>query len=414
MRFSLATASCVAVAALLAGCSTTSQGTSSTPPSSAQSAESIQPLSQPIVNPDFVKGLGHLAPMKLLRLQAEGKLPGSMPRTMLERQLKQLQHQPRIQLNVRPDLTGVKIWTSMTYDNYLLGTGKSGNTVKAAIYTTPNGCEDPIGVKVDHTQNLWVGCQYDPSTGLGSVQEFSSNGTSEAAYNEGCPLSGSKYCSSTSAYGFDVAANSNNVFASLTSFSFDECTPSCAYVSGGGFEWWPAGSPSSTPTLIALPNGGLVYDVYYMDLDSSGNIWFDYYGCSTSCGYGLAEIQNPTSPSWSLVPIEPPGTYQFAGGVYVSNSGTVLNVIDQYARLVYQYSLPLSPSGSPFNTLGPTAFGFGDPVSGGFNATDSKMVIGDSSDWLDIGKLATNSWSVQKAVLFVSNLQGAAYTPSDK
>ena len=73
MRYSLGIIGCVVIAAFLAGCSSTSQGVPSLP-GGAPSAPSNQGLGQPLGSRD------------LLRLQAEGKLPGPMPRAVLQRQ----------------------------------------------------------------------------------------------------------------------------------------------------------------------------------------------------------------------------------------------------------------------------------------------------------------------------------------
>jgi hypothetical protein len=158
--------------------------------------------------------------------------------------------------------------------------------------------------------------------------------------------------------------------------------------------------------------------VGYADADGSGDLWFTFsgYDSKQNYGFGLGEITNPTTNP-ALTVVEPIGTYQFFGGVYVSNAGKTLNVIDQNARTISQYHLPLSTGGKPFNVLGPTytnAFGLGDPVSGGFNRTDSKVAIGDAFGWLDLGKISTNHWQGISNPNFYSGLGGAAYTPSDK
>lgn len=348
-------------------------------------------------------------PVALLKMQAEGKLAGPVLPRILRAQYRELNNKPVLHFPVKKD-GGVGIWTSLTNYNALLGTNKGGGKVKAAINTYNNGspgCEDPIGVKVDHNGNIWAGCEYS-SSGQNSAQEWNASGTPVATYSVNCPEGGSKYCAYDYSYGFDAAASSSYVFAAQTFFEYDECTPSCAYVYGGGFQYWPAGSPTSTPTEIALPYGP-VYDVYYMDLDSSGNIWFDYYGCPTSgCGYGLAEVTNPTS-SPSMVSIVAPGKIGYAGGVYVAANGDI-SVIDQNTHEVYVYN----SSGSLLNTLGPTAFGIGDPVTGDYGSGDTKMAIGDADDWLDLGTVSSNKWKVGKPALAVSSLEGAAITPSDK
>ena len=102
--------------------------------------------------------------------------------------------------------------------------------------------------------------------------------------------------------------------------------------------------------------------------------------------------------------------------MYVSAAGTVLNVTDQLARTIAQYALPVSPSGTPVDTLGPTRqnlFGCGDPVSGGFNQTDKMQADGDPCGWVDIGKVSANNWRAAGGINY-GGIEGAAYTPSDK
>lgn len=358
---------------------------------------------------------GKITPMQLLKLQAEGKLAGPVPVKELKRQLAQLEKHPKIQLNFRRPKGGksVAMWSSLTDYDALLGSNKGNTKTLAAINTyTTAGCEDPIGLKVDGSKNIWAGCEYNSSTGESSATEWNSSGTEVDAYDATCPIAASKgSCDYDYGYGFDSAANSSDVFVAMTFYEYDECTPSCAYVYGGGFEYWPAGDPTATPVLVpASAYGAPVYDVYYMDLDSSGNIWFDYYGCTTAaCGYGLGEVTNPTT-SPSFVSVEPPGTYEYAGGVYASNGGSTINVIDQDTHMVYQYNT----SGTKTGELGPTAFGIGDPVTGGFGPGDKNMAIGDADGWVNIGTVSSNKWTVGKAPLDVSAVEGAAYTPSDK
>ncbi len=404
MRLALATAACAVMGALLAGCSISSQG-SSGPLVSAGTAQTGDVFPRAI--PD--SGLA------LLRMQAEGKLPGPVPIRILRAQLKQLETQPRPHFNLRPDAGGVQIWSAMTDADYVLGSSASGKKINASIDTETQATPGyyPTGLKVDHARNLWVANEvgsFGSSFG-GVVQEYT-NGTFANAYSVQCPSSaGCKYMYSAS---FDVAVNSKNVFAALEYMDYEVCNPSCVAYDVSGFEYWPNGSPSSKPTLIALNYRSPVVALGWADVDSSGNLWFTdsgYYDGS-HYGYGLVEITNPTTnPTFTQV--EPPGTYSFWGGVYVSGRGKTLNVIDEGARKVYQYALPLSPSGTPFNTLTPCQSGC-DPTSGGFNKGDKKMVIGDANDWLDIGTVATNHWKQAKSPQMNSSLSGAAYTPSDK
>jgi hypothetical protein len=281
------------------------------------------------------------------------------------------------------------------------------------------GCSEPYGVKVDHTQNIWVGC-YEGSNSTPTAQEYSSTGTQTASYNASCPTNWQSSADSTcDSYfygydGYDSAADSSHVFVDGYFYGYDCSTgPSCTYTYGSGVEYWPAGSPTSTPTLILLTYGSPVYNLYYMDEDTSGNLWVGFYGCVTAgCGYGLGEITSPTtSPTFTV--IENPGTYLANGGVYVSNGGNTLNVLDPDTHLIYQYTMPLSQGGSPANKLGPNA-PFGFPEGIGFNTGDKNVVLGDEYSWLNMGTVSSNKWKQTKPVLVISDLFGSAYTPSDK
>ena len=360
---------------------------------------------------------GGLTPRQLLRLELEGKLPAPIPRKALRYQLEHLgKNRPR--LAFRRAAT-IGLWASDTNYSYILGQSRRGRLTVTAIDTSSNGCNYPIALKVDRSQNLWAGCEFNAAFTESVVQEYGSDGTLKSQYTPGCPNPVSQ-CASFSSLGYDSALDANgDVFASLNLYSIEICNPSCASSLSAGFEWWPAGNPSATPTLISLgANCAPVCGVGYADVDSAGNLWFSFsgYNSSGTYGFGLGEVTNPTTnPVFSIV--EPIGTYQFFGGVYASNGGTTLNVIDQTARTISQYGLPLAPNGAPSRVLGPTyvnAFGLGDPVSGAFSQADKKMAIGDAYSWIDIGKVEPNKWRGVGSPNFYSGLNGAAYTPSDK
>jgi hypothetical protein len=355
-----------------------------------------------------------ITPLELLKLQAAGKLPGNMPREMLQRQLKQIESTTRPRLQFHRN-AAVGIWVSNENYSYLLGQNKTGKKNLTAINTEENGCYYPITVQVDGSNNLWNSCEYNGDFDGTAVQEYGSAGSLENTYNGGCPGNESG-CDYWYAYGFSAGQNSNYVVSSQTFTEIETCNPSCTFTYGAGFEWWPKGSPSASPTFINVGEDcDPVCDVYYADVDNNNNIYFTYYGYSGSeYGYGLAEITNAFSPSWSMVSLLPPGSLEFAGGVYVGKNGTVLNVTDQEARTTTQYALPWT--GSSIDTLGPTAenaFDCGDPVSGAFNSTDAKAVFGDACGWIDLGTVATNKWKPLAGVNF-SGAEGAAYTPSDR
>ena len=267
--------------------------------------------------------------------------------------------------------------------------------VVTSVNVESNGCYYPITVKVDHAGNVWTACEYDAAFTGGSVQEYTSAGVQASAYDESAPQCSTKATCTFSGYGFDEANDATNVFDTLATFSLSVCLKKCTVTSGSGFEYWAAGSPSATPTLIALPYGTPVKEVYYMDLDPAGNIWFDYYGCvSATCGYGLAKLRSRRprrGPSFRFCRRERSDFRR----LYVSGGGTTLNVTDELARTIAQYALPVSPSGTPADTLGPTPpnlFGCGDPVSGAFNKTDTLQTDGDPCGWVDIGKVSANKW----------------------
>jgi hypothetical protein len=347
---------------------------------------------------------------ELLRKQESGALPAPMPHAAMKSLLAELRAHPRLHPSVgdaKGQAKAVGLWLSDTYYDYLIG--MKGRTALTAISTSASGCNYPLGLKVDDAQNLWVACEYNAAFTYGAVQEYAA-GTLVNTYNEGCVPSGCTFYG----YAFDTGTDAKgHVFA--TNPFVQICTPSCTQ--SGAILWWNVSSPSSTPTPILIPQSPSNFvEPYYMDVDTSGNVWFDYFGevCNTSCvqGYGLGEIQTPTTTP-TFVSVLPPGTFEYGGGVYVSNGGTVLNVIDQNTRLVNQYSLPLLAS---LGSLGPTKqnlLGMGDPVAGGFNGGDTQLAIADSANWLDVGKVSSNSFKQLTNVNIVEP-QGAAYVPSDK
>jgi hypothetical protein len=407
-------AACVSVivAALLVGCSG-SQGTRALP---VGALGPTQAMSRNSALAGLLKEA--MTPSKLLELQLEGKLPAPIPPKALRYELQQQGHaRPQLAFHAAAQ---VALWASNTNFNYLLGQSKSGNKTVTAIDASANSCYSPIALKVDHAQNLWVGCELrSPSATGGVLQEYGNDGVLKTQYVPGCPNPISE-CQSFDGYGYDSGIDpSGNVFASLNLYSIETCNPSCVSSLGAGFEWWPAGNPSAAPTLISLgANCAPVCGVGFMDVDGSGNLWFTIsgYDSNNNFGFGLGEVRHPTSnPKFTIV--EPLGTYGFFGGVSVSSGGKTLNVIDQASRTISQYHLPLSPSGASFNVLGPTpttVFGVGDPVSGGFNQAETDMAIGDTGGWLDVGKLPSDKWSSRSNANFYSGLEGAAYTPSDK
>ncbi|HEX4013355.1 MAG TPA: hypothetical protein VHX17_05610 [Candidatus Cybelea sp.] len=355
-----------------------------------------------------------LAP--LVEMQLEGTREAPIPPAALRYQIRQPERRRPLSLTA-----GAKIglWAADTNFNYLLGQDATGRKTVTAIDLSQNSCYDPVALKVDSARDVWVACELTSlSATSGALQEFSNAGALQKQYLPVCPAH-VKDCQSFSGYGFDSGLDAQgNVFESLNLYAIEICNPSCNTNLSAGFEWWPKGDPSIVPQLISTgDNCAPICGVGYMDVDASGNLWFNFSGyAGTAYGFGLGEITNPTKKP-KLTIVEPIGTYGFFGGVYVSGKGKTLNVIDQASRTIAQYHLPLSASGKPFHTLGPTrqnAFGIGDPISGAFNKNDSKMAIGDTGGWLDIGKVSNNGWSDVASPNFYSGIDGAAYTPSDK
>jgi hypothetical protein len=353
----------------------------------------------------------------LLEMQLEGTREAPVPPAVLRLQL-QYPQRSRAPLPSHAR-TKIGLWASDTNFNYLLGQDSSGRKTVTAIDLSQNSCYDPLALKVDRARDVWVACELTSLSGTnGAVQEFSGAGTFQKQYLPACPTDVSD-CQSFSGYGFDSGLDARgNLFASLNLYSMETCNPSCSNNLSAGFEWWPKANPSATPTLISTgTNCSPICGVGYMDVDASGNLWFTFSGYAGSVyGFGLGEVTNPTTKP-RLAVVEPVGTYGFFGGVYASGGGKTLNVIDQKALTIAQYHLPLSPSGKPFNVLGPTrqnAFGIGDRFWGGYKKHDSRIAIGDTGGWLDIGRVPANAWSDVANPNFYSGIDGAAYTPSDK
>src|ERR1700683_4808537 len=93
MRFSLATATCAGViAAFLAGCSSSQQASQSLP-------LGVTPQSGHTVGMPLVFKGHKVGPVQLLKLQADGKLPGPEPIKALKYDLK------RFESGIRPNFT---------------------------------------------------------------------------------------------------------------------------------------------------------------------------------------------------------------------------------------------------------------------------------------------------------------------
>lgn len=361
--------------------------------------------------------------MKLLELQAAGKLPGFAPRKVMERMLRYYQNHPHQQFGVHRNTPGISVWATNPEYSYLIGMNKSTKKVVTYDATNNYGGSDPITVRVDHNRNAWVANENNSSSNGGVVQEYNSSGSYQNSYSFSsyCPYSNA-YCYG---YGLDSAENSSNVFAGNPYWYYDHCTTyTCSSDTGSGIYKFTAGDPSGGSTFYLFSDRNDAYncnsysnydyacdEVYYMDVDGAGNVWFDFY--NQFYGAGLAELTQ--YGSYNIV--FQAGKYGFPGNVYVSSAGTVLNVTDQETRTTYQYRLPVTASSTPFASFGPTATnvqGLGDPIGGGMNATDTQMMFGDAEGWLDRCTISANKCNALANINFPGGSSGAAYTPSDK
>ncbi len=241
MHLSKASAGLALLVALLAGCSTSSQGTSSLPNSSS-------------VSPSFTQasadlGNGRIDAMKLLELQAQGKLAGSVPRAESQRMLKYLSAHPRPQIKVDHHGGPVAVWTTNTEFSYLLGLNKKYAAVKA-IDTEDSGCYSPITVKVDAARNAWVAGESNSSLNGGLELEYPAGNGAPVTYSwvagssTGCPPSQTCFVSQ-----FDGGTDTQgNVFAEISSQFY--CTTSGCPNAPAGFVFWKAGDPPSTAQYI--------------------------------------------------------------------------------------------------------------------------------------------------------------------
>ncbi len=305
----------------------------------------------------------------------------------------------------------VRLWATVPNIGYVFGQDASGKNTLSAINAQGNNCYLPLGIKVDNAENLWIACYwYDTGHGTaGAVQEYTPGSKTPAATYVELLTCGS--CT-FEAFTWDVVADTQGHVFAINQYS-TLCNPSCnpyAYP----VVWWNVKSPSSPPTGIADTN---LQNAYYADVDTSGNLYVSGYGCiGSTCGDLVDEIGKPTTSPTITNLIAPSASTDFAG-VAVSHGGKVLNVVDPGARTISQYALPWVTNELPFNVLGPTLlnyFGQGEPNDGSFDRSDKHLAIGDLDDWIDVGKVSKNRWSVLTNFNLNQPVYGAAYVPSDK
>lgn len=324
----------------------------------------------------------------------------------------------------------VSLWVSSPSVNQILGVSRDGKKTVSVIDTAANSCFAPTGLKSGPKQTLWVACNYDqpiPSCGpsgvacAGEIQAYAAGSSSPAkTYSDYVSIERSKEHNIwTMATPNDVAFDAEgDVFAAnatTTHCQEDHGIVLCGSGSGGSYTWWN-GRDSNATAHIKIPKvSGEYLNFYYLDVDASGkNLYIDgsQYGFAL---FQVYDVANPTAASWTVNAITP-STSDTLGGVYVSNAGTVLNIVDESARTISQYALPWVTSETPFNILGPTLqeMGKGQPVSGGFDRSDRHFALGDADGWIDFGDVAANKWSVAGKKRLASGALGAAYVLSDK
>jgi len=320
----------------------------------------------------------------------------------------------------------VALWVASQSQSYIYGQDERGKRTVMALDVGANGCMGPQGIKVDHQRRLWVACS-DGQYGPGTVQVYkpgrnSPSKTYTAAGRCGtmmkirfakpphCRECGCSWEAALDDVAFD---GEGNVFAAETF----ECTHDGGINCGANFDvlWWNSRS-SKAGSIYSTASA----ESFFLDIDVAGNL---YVGAASRCTYSqyvctedsIDEITGPTSISPVVTTIIPAGSDEL-GGVYVSNGGGVLNVVDETARTASQYRLPWVTSEMPFNVLGPTLtrMGEGRPISGGFDADDDHLALGDADGWADIGNVARNNWSAVTNKNLKYGNGGAAYVPSDK
>ncbi len=291
-----------------------------------------------------------------------------------------------------------------------------------------NGCVNPTGIKVDHKRDLLVACAAGYPQ-AGSIQRYvPGSGVPSAIYDDSYSYSGDRsqmhppktYGGNSyfAGYPTGVAFDSHgHLFAANA--SSEGCSdsamvrPNLMECFDGPIVWWNARSPKKVHLSFSTQAETAAYD---LDVDKAGNVFFDggYY-CQYSCEPAVFELSDPTSSSYVLTELTQP-TADRLGGVYISNDGSVLNVVDETARTVSQYRLPWVASETPFNVLGPTLtrMGKGEPTSGGFDKGDKHLALGDADGWVDLGTVAENHWSSVTNKNLKNGDYGAAYVPSDK
>lgn len=423
MRLSLATAACVVSVAMLAGCSNPGMGTSSVP-----SGSSVAPMAQRhehVPTPRLFKP-AELSKGHFLSMIAHGQLPSRMTHDAFMKGYQHLLKHPKFHPQVSRDGGTFGLANNLFDYSYMLGL--TANAKKAVWATSTeagssNYCLYPQTAKVDASGNVWTACEYANGTEGAALQEYNSSGTLENQYTSTCPsnFNCSDYWFS---YFFDAAVNTGQQCGVTYEYEA-EWNSYSDYLFGSGLICFS--SPSSSTVVPAWQESNLseynigtecapICEAWEGDADGRGDVYFTYYGESTSCFGGGLALYNSSNSTVSV--LTNPCLLEFPGGVWIGSGNAY--VIDQDTRMIYVYALPITASSTPVRTLGPTASnitGIGDPDSGGVNSGSTKMVIGDAYGWDDVGKIGgnKNKWSAAVNFDFIgTGVEGASYSPSNK
>jgi hypothetical protein len=264
---------------------------------------------------------------------------------------------------------------------------------KVTAYFTD--CAFPGGARVDHMGNLIVAC--NGSATINIYRAANLTGPANVVLND-----------TAGYYPTDVSIDpagdiyAANIYGIVGSQTLD-----------GNVVWWTPSNQASGASPSGSYQDPNMSQVFFIDSDLGGNVYVDGFNQT-----GYPEVDEIASLLASPNPSNLGLSLQFPGGVYVSNKGTVLNVLDQVGTkgpVISQYTLP-PPLGAPFNTLKMlnNIRKNCDPVGIGFNKGDTE--VGDADigcHAIGTGKLPSDTERDTFNPNF-STPNGFAFVPSDK
>ncbi|HVN69892.1 MAG TPA: hypothetical protein VMU38_09630 [Candidatus Binatia bacterium] len=387
MRLSMATAASVALAAaLLAGCSTSSQGTAI--PGGATQSSAAHGVGSP----------AHFVPLPKVMTRAQ---VAQLHPSVLQPKLQEiLSHKHFSKPNFRPNKKAKVLQFIMDDGGYIWGLGKKNKLVSYAT-----DCSGAEGGVVDHSSRLVVACTNSSTVNI--YKKGNASGPADTVLND-----------TPGMYPAAAFEGSDGTIYATNLYGFS-CTTYYCYFYPGNVVWWSPGNQSSGSSPSGTYTDPSMYEVYFGDVDNSGNVYIDGVR-AVSYGYGADEITGitttaPVSTNMNIA-------LNFPGGIYVvgPNSATPeLSVNDQGSygsgnNALYIYSLPwpgslLYTDHSPQNISNTC-----DPVAGGYNKADTQVLIGDAGCGAgDLGTFASNTWKTLLNINFSEPIDGA-FQSSDK